>query len=163
MYIAGIYQNPLPMDEEILSKIIKALPTSSNLQVSRMKDYDNGKGSPLAVQSSTFAPLREILPSRLKVLQWEIENSTVRYELEPEGIVDTSKHRPWPDALLWTDASVLKHLRSWTPCHCFSGFKFYCCWQNLGQGVLFQRLLKFFCTLPPPCQAKTFDQYMYAD
>jgi len=82
------------MDEEILSKIIKALPTSSNLQVSRMKDYDNGKGSPLAVQSSTFAPLREILPSRLKVLQWEIENSTVRYELEPEGIVDTYIQTP---------------------------------------------------------------------
>ena len=111
----GTSQNPLPMDEEILSKIIKVLPTSGNLQVLRMKDHDDGRGSPLAVQSSSFASLRKNLPSSLKTLQWEIENSTVRYELEPEGsvrIVDPLEHRQWPDSLLWTDASILKHLRS---------------------------------------------------
>ena len=104
-----------PMDEEILSKIVKALPTSSNLQVLRIKDHDNGKGSPLPVESSTFTSLRENLPSSLKTLQWEIDNSTVRYELELEGpvrIVDPPEHRQWPDTLLWTDASILKHIRS---------------------------------------------------
>lgn len=116
MYTAdGTSRKPLPMDEEILSKIIKALPTSSNLQVLRMKDHDDGKGSPLAVQSSTFASLQNNLPSSLKTLQWEIKNSTIRYELEPEGsvrIIDPPERRQWPDALLWTDASILKHLRS---------------------------------------------------
>jgi hypothetical protein len=105
----------LPMDEEILSKIIKALPTPSNLQALRMKDYDDGKGSQLLVHSSTFASLRENLPSSLKLLQWEIKNSTVRYELEPEGsirVVDSSELCQWPDRLLWTDASILKHLQS---------------------------------------------------
>ena len=107
-------RTPLPMDEEILSKIIRALPESSNLQVLRMKDHDGGKGLPLAVQSSTFASLREIMPSSIKVLQWELENSTVRYELESGqsvGIVDPSEQHQWPDRLLWTDASILKHLR----------------------------------------------------
>ena len=52
------YPKPLPMDKGILSKIIKALPKSSNLQVLRMKDLDDGKGLPLEVQSSTFAFLR---------------------------------------------------------------------------------------------------------
>ena len=112
----GTYQNPLPMDEEILSKIITALPVSSNLQVLRMKDHDNGKGSPLAVESSTFTSLREVLPSSLKTLQWEIDNSTMRYELEPEGSIRIEdpplEHRQWPDSLLWTDKSILKHLRS---------------------------------------------------
>lgn len=114
-FSSGWTRKSLPMDEEILSKIIKALPTSSNLQVLRMKDHDDGKGSPLVVQSSTFASLRENLPSSLKVLQWEIKNSTVQYEFEPEGsvhIVDPPEHRQWPDTLLWTDASILKHLRS---------------------------------------------------
>ena len=103
------------MDEDILSKIIQALPTSSNLQVLRMKNRDIGKGSPLAVESSTFTSLRKNIPSSLKTLQWEIDNSIVRYELEPEGpvrIVDPPEHRQWPDRLLWTDASILKHLRS---------------------------------------------------
>jgi hypothetical protein len=93
----------------------KSFAHVKQLQVLRMKDDDNGKGSPLAVQSSAFASLRENLPSSLKTLQWEIENSTVRYELEPEGsvrIVDPPEHRQWPDTLLWTDASILKHLRS---------------------------------------------------
>jgi len=116
MYTAdGKSRKPLPMDEEMLSKIIKALPASSNLQVLRMKDRDNGRGSPLAVESSTFASLRENLPSSLKALQWKIKNSTVRYELKPEGsvcIVDPLEHRQWPDKLLWTDASILNHLRS---------------------------------------------------
>ena len=110
-------QNPLPMDVEILSKIIKALPKSSNLQVLRMKDHDNGKGSPLAIQSSTFASLRENIPPSLKVLQWEIENSIVRYKFEPGQsvrIVDPPEQCQWPDALLWTDASILKHLRNWS-------------------------------------------------
>ena len=103
------------MDVEILSKIIKALPKSSNLQVLRMKDHDNGKGSPLAIQSSTFASLRENIPPSLKVLQWEIENSIVRYKFEPGQsvrIVDPPEQCQWPDALLWTDASILKHLRN---------------------------------------------------
>jgi len=111
----GKSRKPLPMDEEMLSKIIKALPASSNLQVLRMKDRDNGRGSPLAVESSTFASLRENLPSSLKALQWEIKNSTVRYELKPEGsvcIVDPLEHHQWPDKLLWTDASILNHLQS---------------------------------------------------
>jgi hypothetical protein len=110
----GTSRNPLPMDEEILSKIIKALPKSSNLQVLRMKDHDAGKGSPLAIQSSSFASLRENIPSSLKVLQWEIDNSRVRYEIEPGQsirIVDPPEQQ-WPVALLWTDASILKHLRS---------------------------------------------------
>ena len=110
----GTSRNPLSMDEEILSKIIKALPKSSNLQVLRMKDHDDGKSSPLKVQSSTFASLRENIPSSLKVLQWEIENSTIRYESEPGQsfrIVDPEQ-RQWPDTLLWIDASILKHLRS---------------------------------------------------
>jgi hypothetical protein len=79
----GTSRKPLPMDEEILSKIIKALPESSNLQVLRMKDHDDGKAPPLVVQSSTFSSLRENIPSSLKVLQWETENSIVRYEFEP--------------------------------------------------------------------------------
>ena len=111
----GTSQNPLPMDEEILSNIIKALPKSSNLQVLRMKDDDDGEASSLAVQSSTFASLREYIPSTLKVLQWETEKSIVRYEFEPGQpvrIVDSSEQRQWPDTLLWTDASILKHLRS---------------------------------------------------
>ena len=58
----GTYQNPLPMDEEILVKNIKTFPKSTNLQLLRMKDDDNGKGSPLAVQSSTFASIRENTP-----------------------------------------------------------------------------------------------------
>jgi hypothetical protein len=105
-------RDPLPMDEEILSKILKALPKSSNLQVLRIKDHDEGKGSPLAVQPSTFASLRENIPSSLKVLQWEIDNSRVRYEFEPGQsvrIVDPPEQH-WPDTLVWTDASVLKHL-----------------------------------------------------
>ena len=114
------------MDEDILSKILKALPPppkSSNLQVLRMKDADDGKGSPLVlVQSNTttFASsfLRENMPSSLKVLQWEIDNSIVRYEFEPgQGqsvvrVVDPPEQRQWPDILLWTDASILKHIRS---------------------------------------------------
>ena len=111
----GKSRNPLPLDEEILLKILKALPKSSNLQVLRMKDHDNGKGSPLTVQSNTFASLREKIPSSLKVLQWEIENSRVRYEFDPGQsirIVDPPEQCQWPDALLWTDASILKHLRS---------------------------------------------------
>jgi hypothetical protein len=110
----GTYRNPLPMVEEILSKILKALPPSGKLQVLRMKDRDNGKGSPLAVQSGTFTSLREIIPSSLEVLQWGIENSTVRYKLEPEGsvrIVDPPENRQWPDMLLWTDSSILNHLQ----------------------------------------------------
>ena len=79
----GTYLNPLPMDEDSLSKILKALPKSSTLQVLRMKDNDAGTGSPLAIESSTFASLRENMPSSLKVLQWEIDNSVVRYEFEP--------------------------------------------------------------------------------
>ena len=109
----GTYLNPLPMDEEILSKILKALPKSSTLQVVlRMKDNDAGTGSPLAIESSTFASLRENMPSSLKVLQWEIDNSIVRYEFEPGQsvrIVDPPEQQ-WPDTLTWTDASVLKHL-----------------------------------------------------
>ena len=105
-------RNPLPMDEEILSNILKALPKSSNLQVLRMKDNDEGKGSPLSVQSSAFASLREDMPSSLKVLQWELDNSRVRYEFEPGQsvrIVDPPEQH-WPDTLLWTDESILKHL-----------------------------------------------------
>ena len=108
-------RKPLPMDEEILSKIIKALPKSSNLQVLRMKDHDNGKSSPLAVQSSSFASLPEYIPSSLKVLQWEIDNSKVRYEFEPGQpvrIVGQPEQRQWLDTLLWTDASILKHFRN---------------------------------------------------
>ena len=110
----GTSRKPLPMDEEILSKIIKALPKSSNLQVLRMKDHDDGKASPLSVQSSTFSSLRENIPSSLKVLQWETENSIVRYEFEPGQSVRIlyPEQRQWPDTLLWTDASILKHLRS---------------------------------------------------
>ena len=111
----GTSRNPLPMDEEILSNILKALPKSSNLEVLRMKDSDAGKGSPLAIQSSIFASLRENIPSSLKILQWEIDNSIVRYEFEPGQsvrIVDPPEQRQWPDTLLWTDASILKHLRS---------------------------------------------------
>ena len=105
-------RDSLPMDEETLSKILKALPKSSNLQVLRMKDNDVGKGSPLSVQSSTFASLRDNIPSNLKVLQWEIDNSRVRYEFEPGQsvrIVDPPEQH-WPDTLLWTDESILKHL-----------------------------------------------------
>ena len=108
----GAHRNPLPMDGEILSKILKALPKSSNLQVLRMKDTDAGTGSPLAIESSTFASLRENMPSSLKVLQWEMDNSIVRYEFEPGQsvrIVDPPEQQ-WPDTLTWTDASVLKHL-----------------------------------------------------
>jgi hypothetical protein len=110
----GTSRNPLPIDEEILLKIIKALPKTSCLQVLRMKDYDGGKGSPLAVQSSTFASLRENMPSNLKILQWEIDNSIVRYEFEPgQSIRMVDPPEPqWPDTLLWTDASILKHLQS---------------------------------------------------
>ena len=111
----GTSRNPLPMDEEILSKILKALPKPNNLQVLRMKDSDAGKGSPLAIQSSTFASLRENIPSSLKILQWEIDNSRMRYEFEPGQsvrIVDTAEQRQWPDTLLWTDGSILNHLRS---------------------------------------------------
>ena len=103
------------MDEEILSKILKALPKPNNLQVLRMKDSDAGKGSPLAIQSSTFASLRENIPSSLKILQWEIDNSRMRYEFEPGQsvrIIDTPEQRQWPDTLLWTDGSILNHLRS---------------------------------------------------
>ena len=113
-YREDYYPKPLPMDEEILSKIIKALPKSSNLQVLRMKDLDDGKGLPLDVQSSTFASLRESIPSSLKVLQWKIDNSIVRYEFEPGQsvrIVDLPE-KQWPDTLPWTNASILKHLRS---------------------------------------------------
>ena len=111
----GTSRNPLPMDEEIFSKIIKVLPKSSNLQVLRMKDHDNGKGLPLEVQSSTFASLQESIPSSLKILQWEINNSRMRYEFEPGQsvrIVDPPEQRQWPDTLLWTDESILNHLRS---------------------------------------------------
>ena len=96
------------MDEEILSNILKALPKSSNLQVLRMK----GNGSPLAIES--FASLREKMPSSLKVLQWEIDNSKVRYEFEPGQsvrIVDPPEQQ-WPNTLLWSDASILNHLGS---------------------------------------------------
>ena len=112
-------RNPLPMDEEILLKILKALPP--NLQVLRMTDLDDGKGSPLAVaqhSSTSFASesLRENIPSSLKVLQWEIDNSIIRYEFEPGQsvirVIDPLEQRQWPDTLLWTDASILKHLRS---------------------------------------------------
>ena len=108
----GAHRNPLPMDEEILSKILKALPKSSTLQVLRMKDKDAGTGSPLAIESSTFASLRENMPSSLKVLQWEIDNSVVRYEFEPGQSVRIVEppEQQWPDTLTWTDASVLKHL-----------------------------------------------------
>jgi len=106
----GTSWNPLPMDEEILSKILKALPKSSNLQALRMKDNDYGKGSPLAIES--LASLRENMPSSLKVLQWEIDNSIVRYEFEPGQsvrIVDPPEQQ-WPNTLLWSDASILNHL-----------------------------------------------------
>ena len=120
-----ISRNPLPMDEDILSKVLKALPPppkSSNLQVLRMKDVDDGKGSPLVLDqsSNTFASsfLRENMPASLKVLQWEIDNSIVRYEFEPGQsvggvrVVDPPEQRQWPDTMLWTDASILMHLRS---------------------------------------------------
>ena len=66
-------------------------------------------------------PLTRNIPTSLRVLQWEIDNSIVRYEFEPGQsvvrVVDPPEQRQWPDMLLWTDASILKHLqvRSWTP------------------------------------------------
>ena len=71
-----------------------------------------GNGSPLAIES--FASLREKMPSSLKVLQWEIDNSKVRYEFEPGQsvrIVDPPEQQ-WPNTLLWSDASILNHLGS---------------------------------------------------
>ena len=88
-----------------------------------MKGHDDGKlegsESLLTVQSSVFAFLRENIPSTLKELQWEIENTTVRYEFEPGQSVPNRlswlvnpPEQQWPDTLLWTDGSNLKHLRS---------------------------------------------------